>query len=635
MQVPNIPEDVKDEQQLSTHLQNVNIVLDDIGKTISQEIAKTNVIIDQKVENINTIFGANSTVYSEYYIVSSLRQNPNHGELNYLTGTNKLYKYNATSGQWVEVNWAEIVKATPDWIHGRLRIQDGVLQTTRYGGTWTTVYPVFGAKRVKIMDKTKLYYAHKTELDYGIWVGVSGHNVGAILYKGKLYTTSGNNSSNWNTTTGRGLNGQNPFYGVHNFKRVQLPTDDPIVKVGGFVYSYAFALTASGKLYTWGHNNNGQCGSGNTNPIATPTLVQTGVLDVYWHPTQGSCAVDQNRLFILKSDGLYACGYNANGNLGIGNTNNPITQFTKCTVFTSASQIKKVFPFGCNGGFNFVLTTDGKIYFSGYNVNSVAGLNSTSPIATFTDVTNAWAGVSSGVQDIEVVAGGSNYNVSNLTAYYNTWAVMLITLPNGSKILRSCGFNDGGQLGDGTFTTRATPVNVIQVNANNVIKLRANGNNGATVHALCSNGDLYGWGYNGCGAVGDGTINPRATPQVVATGVKDIFMNGQSSHINNQFYQTFIAKEDGLYACGANDHGYCGLGHTTTPVTSFTKVKLELDVDEYVTDMGCYSQEGAGYVIIAVTSKNRFFAWGFNGRNGITANSTINCLTPVQFTIQE
>lgn len=68
------------------------------------------------------------------------------------------------------------------------------------------------------MNKTLQYYNHpQVELQKSIWVNISGNNTGAILKDGKLYTTSGNNSYYSNATTGRGLNGQNPFYGVDNF----------------------------------------------------------------------------------------------------------------------------------------------------------------------------------------------------------------------------------------------------------------------------------------------------------------------------------------------------------------------------------------------------------------------------------
>ena len=570
--------------------------------------------------------------YSEYY-VQNTEPTKTHGTLWYDTTNNKLFKYNEKLSKWVEIDWQQIIKATPEWKAGRLQITSGQLQVSRYGDTWTNVYPAIGSRIIRVMNETLQYYnSPQVELQKSIWVNISGNNTGVILKDGKLYTTSGNNSYYSNATTGRGLNGQNPFYGVDNFKRVPVPTHSSIVKVGGFYHSYAYALLANGDLYTWGGNTTGQCGDGTVTTIPTPKLVAQNVIDVYDNPTQGSYNADQGRLFILKSDGLYATGYNINGQLGVGDTTDRLS-FTKSGTWTSASQIVKLYPIGCDGGFNFLLDSNGKIWFCGYNVNGVCGDGTTANKTSWVDVTNAWAGVTSGVQDIQVVGGGNNYDVS--TAYYNTYAVMLITLPNGTKILKSCGYNDYGNLGDGTTTTRTTPVTVLSVPANNVIKLRANGCYVSSIHALCSNGDLYGWGSNSSRNVGDGTAVGGPTPIIVATGVKDIFLNGQSYNINNYLYQTFIMKSDGLYGCGVNDSGYLGLGHTTSPITSFTKVLLPLDNDEIVDTMGCYTTETYKYTLVAITSKRRMFAWGYNGGNGITSSSTINCLVPIQFTIQE
>ena len=462
------------------------------------------------------------------------------------------------------------------------------------------------------------------------YLSKSAHNSMAIVYNGKLYTTSGVDGAYWVLTTGRHYRAPT-HYGVDNFKVVPIPTDSTIKKVGGFTSKYAFALLEDGRLYTWGYNDHGQCGLGHTNVVATPTLAATDVLDVYTHPSQGEYAVE-NRLFILKSDGLYAAGYNGYGQCGVGDTANKTT-FTKCTVFTSSSQIKKVYPIGCAYGYTFVLTTDGKIYFTGRNNTGVAGNGTTTDKSTFTDVTNAWAGVTSGVQDIKVV-GGSRYYITADDGS-KPWAVMLITLSDGSKKLRACGCNQWGQLGDGTTTTRTSPVQPLNVPQANIIDIAGFGGSPGTLNALCSNGDLWAWGYNDEGQVGDGTTTNRTTPYKIQTGVLQLFSDGMTSYINGYYTQSFIRKSDGLYACGWNDAGYCGNGNTTSPITTHTRVLLELDSDEYVDDIGHYTTRTAGRILVAKTTKGNLFAWGYNGDYGVSGDTTNNVIVPLQFRIQE
>jgi len=69
------------------------------------------------------------------------------------------------------------------------------------------------------------------------------------------------------------------------------------------------------------------------------------------------------------------------------------------------------------------------------------------------------------------------------------------------------GYNNTGQLGDGTTTDRASPVavpglvNVVAVAAGNQHSL-----------AMKSDGTVWGWGYNAFGQLGDGTTVTRTTP---------------------------------------------------------------------------------------------------------------------------
>ncbi len=153
-----------------------------------------------------------------------------------------------------------------------------------------------------------------------------------------------------------------------------IPSNIPIKKIAGFRNAYAACLLENGDLYTWGHNGYGACGAGHTTIIYTPILVDTDVIDIFDHPTQAELDPLHGRLFILKQDGLYAAGYNAFGQLGIGSTTDAST-FTKCVGFdnTSSDYIKAVYPMESTYGFTFVLTSDGKIWFAGSNTKGVAG----------------------------------------------------------------------------------------------------------------------------------------------------------------------------------------------------------------------------------------------------------------------
>lgn len=125
--------------------------------------------INQLMENIEYIKAQTETnkiildiltaSYSEYYVVSSLQTSPNHGRLNYRTSDNKLFKYNAVTSTWVEIDWVNAIKATPEWIAGKLRVNNGILQITPNSGTnWYDCYPAIGSEQIKITSESYKYY---------------------------------------------------------------------------------------------------------------------------------------------------------------------------------------------------------------------------------------------------------------------------------------------------------------------------------------------------------------------------------------------------------------------------------------------------------------------------------------------
>jgi hypothetical protein len=81
----------------------------------------------------------------------------------------------------------------------------------------------------------------------------------------------------------------------------------------------------------------------------------------------------------------------------------------------------------------------------------------------------------------------------------------LALLSNGT--VRAWGWNVVGQLGDGTFTNRSTPVSVSGLSGVTTI---ATGWSHSL--ALLSDGTVRAWGYNEYGQLGDGTTTPSLTP---------------------------------------------------------------------------------------------------------------------------
>jgi alpha-tubulin suppressor-like RCC1 family protein len=120
------------------------------------------------------------------------------------------------------------------------------------------------------------------------------------------------------------------------------------------------------------------------------------------------------------------------------------------------------------------------------------------------------------------------------------------------------GYNTEGQLGDGTTTTRSTPVEVLGITT-----ARSVATGGYESCAVLSDGKVKCWGDNQYGGLGDGTTTDRATP-VEVSGITT------ATEIAVSYDHSCALLSDGKVKCwGLNDDGQLGDGTTTdsnTPV---------------------------------------------------------------------
>ena len=77
--------------------------------------------------------------------------------------------------------------------------------------------------------------------------------------------------------------------------------------------------------------------------------------------------------------------------------------------------------------------------------------------------------------------------------------------------LQGWGWNGHGQLGDGTMTTRLTPTPI----GTDAWKMIATGSNHSL--GIRADGRLFSWGLNTSGQLGDGTTTRRLTPTPIGT----------------------------------------------------------------------------------------------------------------------
>lgn len=181
---------------------------------------------------------------------------------------------------------------------------------------------------------------------------------------------------------------------------------------------------------------------------------------------------------------------------------------------------------------NCVVRSDGKLKCWGFNATGQLGDGTTSsrtlPVA------------------VDEVEG----NVATLAAGSASFTCIL-THSDGVKCW---GHNFYGQVGDGTTTNRATPVDVIGLSSG----VRAIFTGAGNACAIMNRGAAKCWGDNGQGQVGDGTKENRTTP---------VDVNGLSSDVTDlaigQFHVCALLTTGIVKCWGSNHQGQLGDGTTT------------------------------------------------------------------------
>ena len=171
------------------------------------------------------------------------------------------------------------------------------------------------------------------------------------------------------------------------------------------------------------------------------------------------------------------------------------------------------------------------------------------------------------------------------------------------------GSNSSGQLGDGTLTTRNTPVQVQNITGGSAVA--AGGNHTA---ALRDDDTVWAWGSNFNGQLGDGTTTTRHTP-VQVQNLTDVTAISANSN------RTFALRSDGiLWAWGDNSRGQLGDGTTTT---RHTPVQVQNLTDVRAVAAGVHHT-------VALRNDGTVWAWGNNPNGQLGDNSVTDRRTPVQ-----
>ncbi len=265
---------------------------------------------------------------------------------------------------------------------------------------------------------------------------------------------------------------------------------------------------------------------------------------------------------------LQAWGHGNSGQLGVGSFDS--TDTPVAVKLPDGVTITKV---AAGGRHTLAVTSTGQVLSWGYNFHGQLGdgndatqkLPVTVPLPSGTVVTSVAAG------DIDSLAVTS------------------------TGLLYSWGDNHYGQLGDASTQDSNVPV---RVHFPKGVKIVAAGVSYNYAMALTSGGQVYAWGYNGSGQLGNGDYTASEVPRPVKLprGTKVV-------KIANGGYDGLALTAGGkLWAWGDDAFGQLGDGRVRT---SLLPVQVKVPAGVRIAAIGAGSEHG-----IALTSTGSVLTWG-------------------------
>ena len=368
---------------------------------------------------------------------------------------------------------------------------------------------------------------------------------------------------------------------------------------------YSLALSADGTVYTWGRNEYGQLGNGVTatnSPV--PVAVKTAGT-----PMEGKTITQLSAkvwyALALASDGtVYSWGFNSWGQLGNGTSGTANNASAPVAVKTAGTPMegKTIVQVAAGATHSLALATDGTIYAWGKNEYGQLGNDSTtnSPVP------------------VAVKTAGTPMDGKTIIQIHAGYEHSLALASDGT--VYAWGRNNSGQLGKNDATDAHIPAAVQTLGtpmAGKVIVQLAAGNSQSM--ALASDGTVYTWGWNQYGQLGNGTTtNSRIPIAIVTTGTP---LAGKIiSQIAAGNAHALAMTDDGtVYTWGWNQYGQ--LGNNST-INSSLPVIVKTTGTPLAGKMITQITSGGSPNSLVLANDGTMYAWGW-GQYGQLGDSTI------------
>jgi uncharacterized repeat protein (TIGR02543 family) len=188
--------------------------------------------------------------------------------------------------------------------------------------------------------------------------------------------------------------------------------------------------------------------------------------------------------------------------------------------------------------------------------------------------------------------------------------------------LYAWGNNGFGQLGDGTTVNNSTPTLISFEGLQSGETIRDVFAGQYHTFAVTTNGRVYAWGRNDYGQLGDDTTTNRSTPTLISFDGPNGLNDGETIRnvVADQDHSLAVTTTGRLYTWGRNNSGQLG---DDTLVDNSTPTLISFPGGETMRNVAAGIEHS-----LAVTTSGQVYAWGSNLRGQLGKTTIVNPKTP-------
>ncbi len=409
------------------------------------------------------------------------------------------------------------------------------------------------------------------------------HSV-ALDDQGKMYSWGHND---WGQL-GNGEHVVKNGSGIYNVHWTPMSVDDSNVLNGKYIthisagYYHTMAMSSDGSVFLFGSNEYSQIGSMDQILSSSPIILRNTTNRSLWTATQ-IAAGGYHSVFLGSNGAMYSFGDNSFGQLGDGTT---MLRSYPTPIYCSPLQEKLIIQLATCKTHSILVTSDGQLFSWGQNWYGQLGdgtnVDKDFPVSVETD------GVLRGRQIVQL----------GVSSYFS------VALSRDGQLFS---WGDGGKLGDGTRKGRYSPVTVDMngvLLGKKVVQIAV-----GLEHTVVLTEDmqLFSWGGNTNGQLGDGTFLNRISPSPVKMG--NMTMNGaRIRQIVAGNYHTVVRTDRLCFVWGRISTGQLAADQLAINSNTPLQVELGSEIPKLV--------HAAEDKTMIVTESNKVYSYEYSSSNG-------------------